>query len=364
MKKVVYTLMLAALLAGCGGDDMNGEHVERLPSEHADTAPLRITTEKDGAVMALVPAGSFEMGDSFDEGDADERPVHLVRLDAFYMDRYEVTIGQYKQFLRETGYGTLPQQTPTWMAEKWEAVGKKNGQHLEDFTLPTDDHPVVGVGFADAQAYAEWAGKRLPTEAEWEYAARGGLDRKRYVWGDAAPEGSECNFSGFADQTLEGIEDGYRYTAPVGSYQPNGYGLYDMVGNVWEWCNDWYSGDYYSRADAENPTGPEIGTERVIRGGGWSSYPQNLRLTRRLKLTPTTTGFSFQQEFAALEKPDGGAGAKPPVKMGHEFNGVQKPNMEQEGEPAPDKPVPAEKPVPEMSVWVGFRCVIDVHIAE
>ena len=300
MRKIICSLFIGIVLAGCSEDEMIKEQPEIIQTELVDDTLLRVITwEKDGASMVLIPAGSFEMGAPFDEGEPDERPVHQVELDAFYMDRHEVTIGQYKRFLRETVHGTLPDQTPDWIAEKAIVLAQKGIPQGVGFTTPTDDHPVAGVTFKDAQAYAQWAGKRLSTEAEWEYAARGGLIGKRYVWGNRLPERADCNFTGSFGR--EQADDGYLYTAPVGSYAANGYGLYDMAGNVWEWCADWYGENYYANSVLKNPKGPETGAERVIRGSGWSSYLQHLRLSRRLKLLPTATGFPQTTEYAGLK---------------------------------------------------------------
>jgi len=198
-----------------------------------------IEWEKDGSLMALIPSGFFEMGDSKNEpGDwmKRSRPVHRVELDAFYMDVREVTVGQFREFVNQSGYSY----------NKWNDVAK--------YSLG-DEYPIVEMSWNDATAYAKWAGKRLPTEAEWEYAARGGLVGKRYSWGDEKPDGSQCNFAdkntnyNWSDKT---VDDGYKYTAPVGSFIVNGYGLYDMAGNVWEWCQDWYSSDYYSNSPTKN----------------------------------------------------------------------------------------------------------------
>ena len=351
MRKIICSLLIGIVLVGCGEDEMVGDQPEITQTEVVDNTPLRVITwEKDGAAMVLVPSGSFEMGDPFDEGAADELPVHRVELDAFYMDRHEVTIGQYKQFLKETARGILPDQTPDWIAEKAIVLAQKGvPQVVVGFTTPTDNHPVANVTFNEAQAYAQWAGKRLPTEAEWEYAARGGLVGRRYVWGNRLPKKTDCNFTGSFGG--EQVDDGYLYTAPVGSYDANGYGLYDMAGNVWEWCTDWYGENYYANSVLKNPRGPTTGTERMIRGSGWSSYLQHLRLSRRLKLSPTATGFPQAIEYSGLKKPV--LDKNIPINK-------QKPNQEQKPQANPAM----KKQVPDNTVWVGFRCVADLTTDE
>lgn len=184
--------------------------------------------------MVLIPAGEFEMGSN--NYRTNERPVHKVYVDAFYMDTHEVTVGEYKQFVKKTGHRPLP----PWVTQ----------------FSPTDKHPAVCVSWHDAMAYAKWAGKRLPTEAEWERAARGGLKGKLYPWGDAVPDGTQCNFAdtnsdkNYADHN---VDDGYKLNAPVGSYLPNPYGLHDMAGNVWEWCLDAFEPNFYSNSPYKNP---------------------------------------------------------------------------------------------------------------
>jgi iron(II)-dependent oxidoreductase len=195
------------------------------------------------AELVLVPGGEFLMGKD-EEGD--HSPAHKVYIDSFYMDKYEVTNAQYFEFCEETG-----RQFP----EFW---GMKEFHSGPDFP----NHPVVGISWKDAKSYAEWAGKRLPTEAEWEYAARGGLIGMNY------PNGDELD-SSQANYTLGGPEG----IATVGSFPPNSYGLYDMAGNVFEWVSDYYDADYYGTNPYENPIGPEEGRFRVIRGGGWHSGP-------------------------------------------------------------------------------------------
>ena len=228
--------------------------------------PTSLTADKDPGTMVLIPAGHFMMGS--EEGEEDERPLHKVYLDAFYIDTAEVTCARYGRFLSETGYP--PHQL--WNPE---------------YDRPED--PVVGVSWYDASAFARWAGKRLPTEAEWEKAARGGSDGKRYPWGDEIDK-TKANYASF------GI-------TPVKSFEPNGYGLYDMAGNVGEWCEDWYSDTYYSMSSGERPRGPQRGERKVVRGGAWYNEESGLRIANRYKNAPDlgnfNTGFRCAQSVKA-----------------------------------------------------------------
>ena len=202
----------------------------RIDSAVVEDLVQGLRYEWEGLVM-VVPAGSFSMGSR--DGESDEKPVHKVKLDSFYMDVHEVTVGQFREFVNQSGY------------------------HYEG-------------DWNDATAYAKWAGKRLPTEAEWEYAARGGVRGKRYPWGNSV-DSSKANYGRNVGKP-----------SVVGSYEVNGYGLYDMAGNVWEWCADWYDPDYYGQSDfPKNPSGPGTGSKRVLRGGGWSRNANALRVANR-----------------------------------------------------------------------------------
>ena len=234
--------------------------------------------------MVLIRDGSFKMGSN--DGIDHERPVHTVHLDAFYMDEYEVTHAQFKAFV---------DANPQWSKDNID--GKfHEGHYLSDwdgtdYPVGKADHPVVEVSWYAAMAYAQWAGKRLPTEAEWEYAARGGLAGKEYPWGRKYPWGSTITISN-ANYKANNIND----TTPVGEYAPNGYGLYDMVGNVSEWCLDAYDADFY--AASENSRNPIAGGKvdnfttiptdswRVLRGGSWNSGARLLRVADRGRNTP------------------------------------------------------------------------------
>ena len=236
--------------------------------------------------MVLIPAGEFQMGSNDPEADNDEQPVHTVYIDAFFMDEHAVTNLEYKKFVLAN---------PRWSKGGIDARFH-GGDYLvrwngNDYPGGKANHPVIHVGWYGAMAYAQWAGKRLPTEAEWEYAARGGLVGKKYPWGDVID-------SGKANYLDSGIGD----TTPVGRYPPNGYGLYDMAGNVWEWCLDEYNKDFYFNSPRENPLAgannvdwvinnfTSVITNRVLRGGSWNDNPRNLRAASRSGNNPADSG--------------------------------------------------------------------------
>jgi len=229
------------------------------PKSTTQPAPKIITPPED---MVLIPAGWFLMGS--ENGTNSEKPVHKVYVDAFFMDRYQVTVEQYQRFLKATNAG--------------------NPKEWKD-QLEFPKRPAVFVSWGDAQAYAQWAGKRLPTEAEWEYTARGGYTglagepRYEYPWGDEA-DPNKANFNADGQRGYE-WDDAIRYLKEVGSYPPNGFGLYDMAGNVWEWCADWFDEDYYKNSPERNPQGPEQGQGRVLRGGSWNNFPPYMRCAYR-----------------------------------------------------------------------------------
>jgi formylglycine-generating enzyme required for sulfatase activity len=244
--------------------------------------------------FVLVKGGCFQMGDAFGDGGADEKPVHEVCVDDFYMGKYEVTVGQFKEFVRETGYQTEAERGDGayhFTGREWK-MGKAINWRNPGFRQ-TDRHPVVCVSHNDALAFAEWLGRktgqgiRLPTEAEWEYAARSGGKKYKYGWGSGNPSANIADVSlkrEFPSSNLtiwEGYDDGYVYTAPVGSFPPNELGLCDMTGNVWEWCSDWYGEKYYGESRKTNPQGPDSGQYRVGRGGSWIFDPGGVRAATR-----------------------------------------------------------------------------------
>jgi sulfatase modifying factor 1 len=298
--------------------------------------PVQQSVGRETNGMVWIPSGTFYMGD--DNGNPDERPAHLVTLNGFWMDKYEVTNEQFDKFVKATGYVTVAERKPS--AEQipgatkdalvagsvvfrppagevpltnhlawWKYVAGADWRHPDgpDSNIEgKEKYPVVHVCWEDAVAYVKWAGKRLPTEAEWEYASRGGLDRQPYTWGTAPPDEKKANLWQGKFPSENTGADGFKGTAPVGSFPPNGYGLYDMAGNVWEWCADWYRPDYYAKSPPVNPPGPaesfdpeEPATpKRVMRGGSFlcsDVYCSGYRPSARMKSSPDTglshTGF-------------------------------------------------------------------------
>ncbi|MCZ6678260.1 MAG: formylglycine-generating enzyme family protein, partial [Candidatus Poribacteria bacterium] len=248
-----------------------------------DGAAEEIISETDDAEMVLIPAGEFLMGSN--DGSGDEKPVHTVYLDAFYIDKYEITNTQYKRFIDANSQ---------WRRNRIRSQ-YHGGDYLklwngDNYPSGKGDYPVGHVSWYAAMAYAGWAGKRLPTEAEWEKAARGGLVGKRYPWGDELSH-DNANYSG------TGGRDQWGKTSPVGSFPPNGYGLYDMTGNVWEWCLDEYDSNFYGKSPRENPfAGGDISSvinnftsveiRHVLRSGSWIN-DSHLRVAYRFGVSPS-----------------------------------------------------------------------------
>ena len=247
--------------------------------------------------MVFVEGGTFRMG----AGDEmpDEAPAHEVAVAPFWIDAREVTVEEFSEFVTATGYRTDAERfgwSGVFDRESggWTAVEGADWRHPEGpGSRAAPDEPVCQVSWRDAAGYARWAGKRLPTEAEWEYAARGGLAGRRYAWGDELRPGGRpvANWWQGSFPAHDSGEDGFRGRAPAGSFRPNGYGLHDVGGNVWEWCADWYAADYYAASPRENPRGPGAGSERVLRGGSWmcsENFCSNYRVAARSHATPDT----------------------------------------------------------------------------
>jgi formylglycine-generating enzyme len=247
--------------------------------------------------MQLIHGGQYLMGT--DDGLPVEAPVHKVLVKDFWIDRHPVTVSEFAEFVRATGYKT-ESETLGWsgvfdvQAGSWKKVAGADWRHPEGpASTASPREPVTQVTWNDAIAYATWAQKRLPTEAEFEYAARGGLAGKKYAWGDElAPQGKyQANWwqGHFPDRNTGA--DGFIGRAPVGSFAANAYALYDMTGNVWEWCADRFGQDYYRVSPAANPRGPASGEHRVIRGGSWlcsDNYCTGYRVAARNHTAPDT----------------------------------------------------------------------------
>ena len=264
------------------------------------------TDPATGMEFVWVPRGCFRMGspDSEKDHQADESPVHEVCVDGFWMGKAEVTVGQFRAFVTETGYTTDAERDAFGQKGCWSMKPDKSGWEYvdgRDWRDPgfnqRDDFPVACVSWNDVAEYVKWAQRKsgktvlLPTEAQWEYAARGGKTTARF-WGDDPNQA--CAYANVADQTNDVVNfnpkhecrDGYTFAAPVKSFRPNGFGLYDMIGNVWEWCADWYGEKYYSESPRNNPTGPSTGAGRVIRGGSWGHVPGRARAAYRGRNVP------------------------------------------------------------------------------
>jgi len=300
---------------------------ESSKTQKSHRAEPRRATARTGSTkgMTALDGGYFLMGTEDNEGfpEDGEGPVREVLVDPFYIDATAVTNRQFRSFVRATGYTTeaerfgwsfvfyhfvpeslVPSRPQVVQAAPWwNAVQGADWQHPEGPGSTIRDrmeYPVLHVSWNDAQAYADWAGKRLPTEAEWEYAARGGLEQRKFPWGDElTPDGRHlCNIWQGTFPNHNTAEDGFVGPAPVKSFPPNGYGLYEVSGNVWEWCADWFSPEYHLEGPRENPAGPPQGQNRVMRGGSYlchDSYCNRYRVAARTSNTPDSstgnTGF-------------------------------------------------------------------------
>ena len=286
----IVTVADVTLVSEAIGTDGGG--TGREDDDDPPRLPMQITTQPDGRTMVLIPAGEFQMGSNDPESGVDEQPIHTVHVDAFYMDTHEVTNLDFKRFVLAN---------PQWQKSRIPRLQRHNYLHHWDdnnnYPAGKANHPVQNVLWYAAMAYAEWTGKRLPTEAEWEKAARGGLSGLKYPWGNSISN-ARANY---------GNED----TRAVGSYAANGYGLYDMAGNVWEWCLDAYDKDFYFSSPTRNPLSDvntianldlilkdytNVQSFRVLRGGGWNTGVQYMRVATRSRQLPraTTSIYGFR----------------------------------------------------------------------
>jgi sulfatase modifying factor 1 len=361
-----FISLMAAFLYCCSNSASSGDEKLLAASDTAvscsSNLPSRLNVvEKDTITtsgktashegMVWIEGGEFLMGASDGEGREDEYPAHKVRLDGFWMDKTEVTNKQFKAFVDATHYITTAEKAPDWeelktqlppgtpkpsddmlvaaslvftppshpvpldnVAQWWSWVKGADWKHPEgpgSSIEGKENYPVVHISWYDAVAYAKWAGKRLPTEAEWEYAARGGRSNQSYPWGseDVEKGKPKANTWQGSFPNSNTVWDGYNGLAPVASFTANSYGLYDMAGNVWEWCSDWYDGRYYEQLKngvSTNPKGPSQSNDpmeptvpkKLVRGGSFlcnASYCKGYRVSSRMKSSPDTglehTGF-------------------------------------------------------------------------
>ena len=284
-----------------------------------------------------LPGGTFLMGDAFAEGypSDGESPVHEVTVHPFRLDRTAVTNAMFADFVAATGYKTEAERygssavfhllvgapktdirgvaagAPWWVNVAGADWSRPGGQGTSWRAVP--DHPVVHVSHNDALAYCVWAGRRLPTEAEWEYAARGGLTGKRFAWGNSllGLAGQHlCNIWQGNFPATNTADDGFLGTAPVRSFPANNFGLYEVSGNVWEWCSDWFASDFYTVSPKIDPSGPLTGSARVMRGGSYlchSSYCSRYRVAARSSNTPESSSGNCGFRTAAIREDDGPA---------------------------------------------------------
>ncbi|MFC7392092.1 formylglycine-generating enzyme family protein [Scopulibacillus cellulosilyticus] len=269
--------------------------------------------------MVLINGGEFLMGTNDKDGfHADgEGPIRKVKVNSFFIDRFAVTNAKFAEFVSATSYKTDAEKFG-WSFVFYKLISKKTARKVKQFPSGTPwwaavegafwlkpegpdssiadrmNHPVVHISWNDAVAYCKWSGKRLPTEAEWEYAARGGLVQKKYPWGDILEPGGEhyCNIWQGEFPNENTALDGYLGTAPVNAFYPNGFGLYNMAGNVWEWCSNWFSPKFHLHESKVNPKGPSKGSTKSMRGGSYlchESYCNRYRVAARTSNTPDSS---------------------------------------------------------------------------
>lgn len=368
MSHVLRAALVLAVLSACGSSDQPAvgtvEAAALLPCCETPSRFAATPPSDAPAGMVWIPAGEFDMGGFGPEARPDELPVHRVRLEGFWIDATEVTNAQFARFVEETGYVTLAERKPDWEEIKKQVepgtpkpdesmlvaaslvfTPTKGPVPLDDYTqwwtwmpganwrhpegpasdlVGKDDHPVVHVAWDDAIVYCVWAKKRLPSEAEWEYACRGGTEHKRFPWGDEPPTGKNPPANVWQGQFPydNTVADGHRLTAPVKSFPANFYGLYDMGGNVWEWCQDWYRPDTYAETAktvvALNPQGPASSFDpdepympkRIQRGGSFlcsDHFCTSYRPSARMKTSPDTgmshTGFRCVRSERSVQTP-------------------------------------------------------------
>jgi formylglycine-generating enzyme required for sulfatase activity len=313
----VFSALIAFYFVACAVSNAADQATNRRDQD-------KTITNSIGMKLVKIPAGEFMMGNhdtpqelatAFPDIEqrridelVDETPLHKVRITRpFYMGAHEVTIGQYKKFMDDAGYKTEAERDGTggwgYNRERNDFEGRKPEYSWRNPGFKqADDHPIVNVTWTDAVAFCQWLTKkerhsyRLPTEAEWEYACRAGTTTTFHAGDETERLAKVANL--YDEQTASlfpqwkehrvTASDGHAFTAPVGSFQPNAFGMYDMHGNVWEWCSDWHADDYYANSPTDDPQGPQTGSVRVRRGGSWHTWPFYCRASFRNWNTPQT----------------------------------------------------------------------------
>lgn len=335
---MLYIVLFSACQGNSGSANKNMTNAQSASGKAFNK--IKFNGDTSTAGMVYIPGGKFSMGGDNEQASPDEFPKHEVTIDSFWMDEHEVTNAQFAEFVQATGYVTEAELKPDWEELKKqlppgtpkpdEAVlvpsslvffARSNDVDLNDYSqwwkwVPgaswrypegpgssiagKEDYPVIHISWNDAMAYCKWSGKRLPTEAEWEFAARGGLRNNIYPWGNEHINKGKAKANSWEGRfpSFNSSFDGFPGLAPVKSYSPNAYKLYDMAGNVWEWCSDWYHSDYYKTINLaggiKNPVGPKESHDpaepytpkKVARGGSFmcnDSYCSGYRVARRMK---------------------------------------------------------------------------------
>ncbi len=312
IKQRVFTFLLVSFLCLTSGVFLLADDQKSTPSFEKIVPEKEYVEPYTGMKFVFVEGGCYEMGDHFGDGELDERPIHEVCVDDLYFGKYEVTNIEFRNFAFETGYVTSAEKFGKGYAissRNADDTGLKAGVSWKHPLWPADrvlskmDHPVVQVSIIDAFKFAKWLSLktgqnfRLPTEAEWEYVARNRGKKYKYSWGNGKPTGNIADDSVHKVKrykrwsSWDGYNDNYVYTAPVGTFDPNELGIYDLSGNVSEWCSDVYDFDYYKKDFKENPKGPKNGKERVLRGGSWNYKPYYLRCSNRMAIFPNNWSF-------------------------------------------------------------------------
>ncbi|XP_068265041.1 formylglycine-generating enzyme isoform X2 [Nyctibius grandis] len=314
--RCLLLLLLPGLAAAAGEEAPSGGcgcSASRGSGDGREVAARRYSAAAGGGrsaghrPMVAIPGGVFTMGTDEPEIQQDgEWPARRVHINSFYMDQYEVSNEEFERFVNSTGYVTEVAAAPWWLPVK--GANWKHPEGPDSSISNRMDHPVLHVSWNDAVAFCTWAGKRLPTEAEWEYSCRGGLENRLFPWGNKLqPKGQHyANIWQGVFPTNNTAEDGYKGTAPVTAFPPNGYGLYNMVGNAWEWTSDWWA-VHHSTEEVHNPKGPSSGTDRVKKGGSYmchKSYCYRYRCAARSQNTPDSSASNLGFRCAADTLPE------------------------------------------------------------